>query len=1120
MATIHKLTKDGATIFPATITDAIVHPNTGKTLTSMIKDYNVSELFPTEGVDGGNKYNLALAIQVLNTHLTAAEKTGGVKLTFISTTSPYPEEEYYLQKSTWSTTPADWGQRFEVGGVIANPSGSWTPGTAEAYIDQQVAVLTSEVVGESIARQQLGTSLQTQINSEIYNRTAIDNRQDTELDQLRDLYEGLTESDVIVGPRPSSGQLTNTIYREPDQEHTPPQFYCDYMWYNSAWVLMAQYDNGIDDNPLPNSNNLVKSSGVFNNMGAFDVSAYNSGAYYQSLTAALNAVPLTMRAGGMSIKYIHETPAQYSVVKTEGLETQPTGTALSTDPNIVSGTYTAAQLSGFSALPTTLNASLTYYLEVSTGNYTSWVITYVQSSDNKYVQYRYMSTSTAVADFTNEANWQGVDDEPTAGSDNLVKSGGVKQNELNNNNIVCYKGYLDSLGRYIEDAANGNVSPFITIPRGETQIVCAETKSQYGTFPSVCIYDGYGNWLENHYVDGTSEQSPVASGITTIIIEQLPANAVYFRVRYKSTVSSIVSLFGDTPYKRLSVIYPEQFVKEMSFEDAGGNKTIVNGGFYNGYYQYVEYSSFNSIHTEKISCNPGDKFLYKGQGVDPCKSVICFNGDTADKNKTLVINSPLGFTEFIVPQGIDGVIFQSYVSSPATPELTVAVKGDKPLDMAVFDMDKKVLKSEADINTMSEDVDELKEKVEAINIGNRKYIRLAYKDFLNTMNDWLTLGTWTQSPSNGMFPSSVGDAISHKSQYLCDDRVAQFTVSLRSNTIMRIDTKRSADLTSQILDVLGDGGSCFEIDMQNKRIAMYGMGADSASDTPSDSAWRTAYLTNVIVSQASIPDSMVPASADRVKFLVSVYRRNLKHILVLTNLNSGEEISCEHTGWAVGRQLGYYTLQWTGGLKPILIKFCVYAPNHPDLVVFGDSIQEGIGCLDRTKIWKNLAAADFPDYNILLSAISGGNKVHLERAITSEYSIYKPKNLVITIGVNDVSDENYNETTWVASMKALISQLNSMGINVIWNCASLAAQPQTEAKIEHERRIRSLNTVILSEPGEHMRFDMALAIDFDIANPADIQLLYDTGHPNIAGQAMFYRRALCDSVVLTSTRYD
>ena len=48
-------------------------------------------------------------------------------------------------------------------------------------------------------------------------------------------------------------------------------------------------------------------------------------------------------------------------------------------------------------------------------------IRFIQSSDNKYVQYRLMSNtwSTSVVD------WRGVDDEPTFGSDNLVKSGGV-----------------------------------------------------------------------------------------------------------------------------------------------------------------------------------------------------------------------------------------------------------------------------------------------------------------------------------------------------------------------------------------------------------------------------------------------------------------------------------------------------------------------------------------------------------------------------------------------------------------------------------------------------------------------------------------------------------------------
>ena len=63
--------------------------------------------------------------------------------------------------------------------------------------------------------------------------------------------------------------------------------------------------------------------------------------------------------------------------------------------------------------------------------YPGMTIQFVSTSDNKYVQYRLMhpldNVSTAAADFVNTANWQGVDDVPTAGSDNLVKSGGVAE---------------------------------------------------------------------------------------------------------------------------------------------------------------------------------------------------------------------------------------------------------------------------------------------------------------------------------------------------------------------------------------------------------------------------------------------------------------------------------------------------------------------------------------------------------------------------------------------------------------------------------------------------------------------------------------------------------------------
>lgn len=54
-------------------------------------------------------------------------------------------------------------------------------------------------------------------------------------------------------------------------------------------------------------------------------------------------------------------------------------------------------------------------------------VKFVQSSDNKYVQWRYMGTSTANADFTNVADWQSmnVDNAPAMGSKNLITSGAV-----------------------------------------------------------------------------------------------------------------------------------------------------------------------------------------------------------------------------------------------------------------------------------------------------------------------------------------------------------------------------------------------------------------------------------------------------------------------------------------------------------------------------------------------------------------------------------------------------------------------------------------------------------------------------------------------------------------------
>ena len=53
-------------------------------------------------------------------------------------------------------------------------------------------------------------------------------------------------------------------------------------------------------------------------------------------------------------------------------------------------------------------------------------VRFVNSVTSKYEQYRYLVASITDAVFVNTNNWQGIDDEPTTGSNNLIKSGGVE----------------------------------------------------------------------------------------------------------------------------------------------------------------------------------------------------------------------------------------------------------------------------------------------------------------------------------------------------------------------------------------------------------------------------------------------------------------------------------------------------------------------------------------------------------------------------------------------------------------------------------------------------------------------------------------------------------------------
>ena len=106
-------------------------------------------------------------------------------------------------------------------------------------------------------------------------------------------------------------------------------------------------------------------------------------------------------------------------------------------------------------------------------------VKYVSNSDNKYVQYRYMGTATTGSPnpFLDTANWQGVDDEPTAGSDNLVESGGVEKK---------FNGEFESFG-YLKNSTtvtggNDDICLLIPVEEGDKIEADIDNDSTYYKF--------------------------------------------------------------------------------------------------------------------------------------------------------------------------------------------------------------------------------------------------------------------------------------------------------------------------------------------------------------------------------------------------------------------------------------------------------------------------------------------------------------------------------------------------------------------------------------------------------------------------------------------------------------
>ena len=202
-------------------------------------------------------------------------------------------------------------------------------------------------------------------------------------------------------------------------------------------------------------------------------------------------------------------------------------------------------------------------------------IKFVLSSDNKYVQYRLMAQtfSTIISD------WQGGDDKPTAGSDNLVKSGGVYEaiedvkeylpyDETIVDNPDIVSGKIVKQNGTVEDNQSFGYTNLIELPIGST-IHTTTYVSLSALNAGIYKTDSLGNFISTLY--GTPGVSAVSVEYTNDTDSTIYIGLCSYPAFLKYRITSIMEAGSkELQNKMESDIYPAENVLNITSGSSHG----------------------------------------------------------------------------------------------------------------------------------------------------------------------------------------------------------------------------------------------------------------------------------------------------------------------------------------------------------------------------------------------------------------------------------------------------------------------------------------------------------------------------------------------------------------------
>lgn len=298
------------------------------------------------------------------------------------------------------------------------------------------------------------------------------------------------------------------------------------------------------------------------------------------------------------------------------------------------------------------------------------------------MQYRLMSNSFN----TTVANWQGVDDEPTAGSENFVKSGGVVKKCLIAEKYIGY--YVDYVGNIATTSVQSySISDYVKVSVGLTIVKAkpAGTNLVIGAF-----YDKDFKFISPLLAQSSTLQNIILSN------DDIPANSVFF---------------------------------------------IANLNRDDGYVLYTSTSSINGLKelkrlSERI---PNIDNSITSSSNNPVKSSAIYNADQKLNNKILGTQVSLEQYKFIkLVNGVPEVSSTSVSSYSVTPHLYIdglkyydsinlKPKGSSPYEYAaIYDKDFKPIGylHAGDSSNIDYNLTQLESDIQALGLSSTaKYVR-------------------------------------------------------------------------------------------------------------------------------------------------------------------------------------------------------------------------------------------------------------------------------------------------------------------------------------------------------------------------------------------------------------